>query len=304
LKDDLVSVVIPTHNRMNMLKALLDSLKEHCDKLIHEVVVVDDSTISANFPRIEELKIIYVKLNDRVLISKAKNIGWKRTSCSYVWFIDDDNIVDNSTLRPMLEILKNRADIAALMPAVLYKRKPELVWVYATPLRKDRWGHILLGRNEVRNPLFENRLLNTDALPNSCLVRRSVLEQTGGFNEGLAVNSSSEFCLRIKQKGYKVLACTSSFIFHDVEPPGELGWWASHGAADPVRVKSEVKDWFQLMRILHANERFFTLKAVVRASGFLAPNFLAYVIRGRKKRKMLLKNQFYGFINGLRNVNK
>jgi len=300
LKDDLVSVVIPTHNRMKMLKALLDSLKESCDKLIHEIVIVDDSTISTNFPRMN--KIVHIRLKNRALISRAKNIGWKKTSSSYVWFIDDDNVVDNSTLHPMLEILQNRADIAALMPAVLYKRKPELVWVYATPLRKNRWGHILLGRNEVRNPLFENRLLNTDALPNSCLVRRSVLEQIGGFNESLAVNSSSELCLRIKQKGYKVFACTSSFIFHDVELPGKLGWWASHGAADPLRVKSEVTDWFQLMKILHPNERFFTLKAVVRASGFLVPNFLAYVIRGRRKRKQLLKNQFYGLINGLRTL--
>lgn len=303
MKEGVTSIVIPTHNRLKMLNALLISIEEHCRDLIYEVVIVDDSDESQKIPALKGIKRIkHIKLDKRVYISKAKNLGWKNTESEFVWFIDDDNIIDGSTFKPIEDLIKRREDIGAIMPAVLYKREPNLVWVYATPLRKDGWGFYLLGRNKYRNPFFENRIIRTDALPNSSIAKRSVLEEVGGFNERLPVNSSAELCLKIKRKGLKTVSCTSSFIFHDVEPPGKIGWWASHGVTDPDRVRYEVADWFRLMKLLHGQEKAFVIKAFMRSLGFLAPNALAYITRGNVQRLSLIRNQFHGLIEGMFNI--
>ncbi len=220
-------------------------------------------------------------------------------STEFVYFIDDDNIVCNETFTPLLREMLHRPKIGALVPGVLYRRSPNLVWVYATPLSKDRWKHNLIGRNQPRNKHFEGKLIRTDALPNASLVRRKALEEVGGFNETLAVNSSAELAIRLQKAGWSTYSCTSAFIYHDVDPPGRVGWWATHGIADPERVYYEVKDWFTLMKLIHSEERFFKLKAAIQSARFVLPNSLAYFLRGGPRRWKLLARLTDGLIKAL-----
>ncbi len=242
----------------------------------------------------------HVILERRVFISKAKNIGWRRARGEFVYFVDDDNCVTEETLKVPFETIASSPKIGALVPAVLYKRRPDLVWVYATPLRPDGWGHVLIGRNKPRDPLLEGRLLDTDALPNAAIVRRKALNEIGGFSEDLVVNSSAEAALKLKRWGWQVYAHTGAFIFHDVEPPGFTGYWAEHGAADPERVYHEVRDWFLLMRFLHMNHNLFAIAATLHAYGFMVPNGLAYLLRRTPEARESLKQLLRGYLAGLR----
>jgi len=294
-----IGIVIPTHNRYEKLRALLNSIAEHWTDKIESVVVVDDSTrpelLGSEFQHIGLQQII---LDSRVFISRAKNIGWKRTKTDYVYFIDDDNQIDDCTITPLLNTISSSDRIGALMPAVLYKSRPDLVWVYATPLLNGRLKHDLVGRNLPRNNTFENTLLQTDALPNASIMRRHALEDIGGFDEQLVVNSSMDLCLRMKAKNWKVFSFTGAFVYHDVEPPGQLGWWAVHGASDPERVRYEIRDWFIIMRRLRGNNPLFAIQAIAE-SRFVVPNILAYIVRGRT-RLVLVQNLLRGYLEGLR----
>ena len=294
-----ITIVIPTHNRYQHLKALLKSIAEHWTTGIQSVVVVDDSTqpleLGSEFQRIN---LRHILLKDRVFVSRAKNIGWRSTESDFVYFIDDDNEIDNSTISPLLQVISGSDRIGALMPAVLYNAQPDLVWVYATPFSKKRLKHHLVGRNVPRNPNLENKLLRTDALPNASIIRRTALEEIRGFDERLVVNSSMDLCLRLKAEKWKVFSYTGGFVYHDVEPPGKLGWWAVHGVADPERVRYEIRDWFIIMHRVEGNRHLFGISAILQ-SRFVVPNLLAYLIRGRS-RKHLINRLFTGYLEGLR----
>jgi len=293
-----LSIVIPTHNRYNKLRNLLESIKNVNPLGLEEIIIVDDSypklKIEKDFP---SLKIKRIEFDERLFISKAKNYGWKNAKSDLIYFIDDDNVVEKHTFTPIIDRLVESKQIGALVPAVLYKSRPELVWVYATPLSKDRWSHILIGRNRTRNAKLENRFLDTDALANASIIKRSVLELTQGFEEKLKVNSSADLCLRIKKLGLKVYAYTGSFIYHDVSPPNCFGWWAEHGSQDSQRVCHEIKDWILLMKFLHYNDNLFVFHATLRSLRFLVPNTLAYLFKG-KKPASLIKSLFVGYFDG------
>jgi len=156
----------------------------------------------------------------------------------------------------------------------------------------------LIGRNLPRDASLENRLLVADALPNAFIIRRKALEDVGGFNERLVVNSSMDLSLKLKSKGWQVVADTGAFIFHDVEPPGKFGWWATHGGSDPTRVRYEIRDWFIIMNMIHGSKRFFLLRAVLESSKFVPPNLLAYMVRG-KSRKGILTSLAKGYLEGI-----
>jgi GT2 family glycosyltransferase len=140
--------------------------------------------------------------------------------------------------------------------------------------------------------------LNTDALPNASIVRRKALEDVDGFDETLVVNSSMDLSLRLKAHGWKVFSYTGGFVYHDVEPPGRLGWWAIHGAIDPGRVRYEIRDWFVLASRFRRNDKFFRIRVVI-ASRFVVPNLLAYFARGHERTK-LVRSLMTGYLEGLR----
>jgi GT2 family glycosyltransferase len=295
-----VGIVIPTHNRYGKLRALLASIQHWKTSEVSSVVVVDDSDEPVDLTKdFDSINLKQILLGRRTFISKAKNIGWRSLTSEYIYFIDDDNVIGEETIAPVFGIISRSKSIGAVMPAVLYKSRPDLVWVYATPLSLRRGlKHQLIGRNEARNSSLENRLLHTDALPNASIVRRQALESVEGFDETLVVNSSMDLCLKMKAKGWKVFSYTGGFVYHDVEAPGHLGWWAIHGAVDPGRVRYEIRDWFILASRLRRSERFSRIQ-VIFASRFVVPNLFAYLVRGRERIR-LVRSLTTGYLEGLR----
>ncbi len=268
---------------------------------VEEIIVVDDSDQPRNladmFP---DLPVRHIILDRRVFISRAKNIGWRQVSSPLVFFIDDDNIVVPDTFGAPLSLIASSPTIGAVVPAVLYKDKPDLVWVYATPFSRSKWGHALIGRNQVRNRSLENRVLDTDALPNAALLRRRALIDIDGFSERLAVNSSADAAMRLKKKGWGVCAHTGAFILHDVEPPGRVGYWANHGVTDPPRVYHEIRDWFSLMNSLHQSEAFFRIRATLHAAGFVLPNVLSFLLRGGPSGRESVRQLAMGYLSSIK----
>ncbi len=182
-----------------------------------------------------------------------------------------------------IKTLKEDDTVGAVFPSVLYSEDKKMVWVYATPFRKDKWRHELIGRNKPRNPHLENRLLDIDALPNAFVARKKALLQVGGFNENLPIFNSAYLALSLKENKWKVIAHTGSFIFHDVELPSRFGYWTEHEIADAERVSIEIKDCITFMRIVHANESLFAIRAILKSSSFIIPNSIVYLLKGRKR---------------------
>jgi GT2 family glycosyltransferase len=293
-----LSVVVPTHDRPDQVAFLLESLRRYGPEEMKAVVVVDDSESPADLGRFADIGLQHIVLPKRMFISRAKNLGWRNTKTEFVLFVDDDNVMGPNTIETLLNRIRASPAIGALMPSVLYKSDPGLVWVYATPFDQGQRRHTLLGRNDRRNKNLEDRLLPTDALPNAALVRRKALEQIRGFDEGLVVNSSMDFCQRLKAAGWRVYADSGSLIYHDVEVPSKFGWWAQHGPTDPERVRYEVRDWFMMRKRLEGGKRFFILRSLPESARFLLPNALAYATKGRKGRAALI-NLARGFAEGL-----
>ena len=273
-----VTALIVTYRRKVQLRALLGSLREARDPRIERVVIVDDSPepdpIEKEFP---ELPLRYVHSAERRFISASKNHGLSLVPTEYVWFVDDDNRLGPNALHP-LDVLGRDRTVSAVMPSVLYLRRPELVWVYATPFRPGRWEFELIGRNAPRDPQLEGRLLPTDALPNSSFARTDAVRSVGGFDERLVVDSSSSLCQRLKVAGGAVWADSSAFLLHDVALPSPNGTWAEHSLSDPERTYYEIRDWFRYRRSLHRGESLVRVRALARASRFLVPLAVGAVV--------------------------
>jgi GT2 family glycosyltransferase len=266
------------------------------------VIVVDDSARPTvrreEFP---ELDLRVVRPEERSFISRSRNLGLLRITSEFVYVVDDDNRCDATTLAHPRADLAADPRVAAVMPSVLYHRRPDLVWVYATPFRGDRWGFELVGRNRPRDPAFEGRHLPTDALPNAALFRTDALRAVGGYDERLPVSGTADLCQRLKAAGGSVWADSNAMTWHDVEPPGATAFWAEH-SVDPARQYFDKHDWFVLQRRVHRAERGFTPRSILHAAPFLATSLLAFALRPEARAGRLSIAIGRGVVGGLRDA--
>ena len=95
---ELVSIIIPTHNRADLICETLDSIKNQTYKSI-EIVVVDDHSEDKTFEIVEE----YIEHNPEVKIKifkndgkgacAARNKGIRESKGAYLQFFDDDDLM-------------------------------------------------------------------------------------------------------------------------------------------------------------------------------------------------------------------
>ena len=104
--EPLVSVVIPTYRRANLLKRALESVNKQTYENL-EVVIVDDSetTKPGNFfDGLERFPIHYIHNEQRNGASAARNQGISKASGSFIAFLDDDDTWEPTKIEKQIEL--------------------------------------------------------------------------------------------------------------------------------------------------------------------------------------------------------
>lgn len=88
---DKVSIIIPTHNRVELLERAIESCTNQTFKNI-EIIVVNDGSTDGTFAYLEKRKDIQAIHNNTSIGAPAsRNAGAKAASGSYLCFLDDDD---------------------------------------------------------------------------------------------------------------------------------------------------------------------------------------------------------------------
>lgn len=93
-KDELVSVIIPTYNRKEMLLNAIRSVKKQ-KGVLTEIIVIDDNSDDGTSEAIKSLvdkkEVKYFRNNKNMGPGFNRNLGFKESKGCYVVFMDDDD---------------------------------------------------------------------------------------------------------------------------------------------------------------------------------------------------------------------
>lgn len=184
----LVSVIIPSFNRKNLLeRALRSVLKQTFHN--YEILAVDDGSTDGT----EELcilnhpKIKFLRLTDNGGVSRARNTGINASSGEWIAFLDSDDEWFSRKLEKQIKWIHENPDF------VINQTKE--IWI-----RNGRRVNPPSTHEKFQGDLFAASLERCMITPSSVLIKKSLFDEVGIFNESVPACEDYDLWLRITSR--------------------------------------------------------------------------------------------------------
>jgi N-acetylglucosaminyl-diphospho-decaprenol L-rhamnosyltransferase len=268
-----LDVVVVSYNSGDRLRACVEPLSR--EQSI-QVVVVDNASQDDSVEVVSGLPVTVVPLDRNLGFGGGCNVGWRAVGAPHVLFLNPDARITPEAALQLADVLE-RTSAGAVAPRIVdssdalewsLRRFPEVRSIYGQAVFAHRvfpnadWADEVIrdsGRYEQEGPC--------DWASGACLlVRRALLEQTEGFDEGFFMYCEDvDLCRRLWDAGQTVVYTPTVVCTH------------AGGASAPrwtlVRVLAR-------SRIRYARKHYGRVRAMTYQVG-VALNALTHVFAGR-----------------------
>lgn len=218
----LASIIIPTRDRVELLKRCVESIQARTDYAAFEIIIVDNGSVEegtlAFFRTIERQNVRVVAESGPFNYSRLNNRAAAKANGDVLVFLNNDTEIDEPGWLAEMISHAARAEVGAVGARLWY------------PDGTLQHGGVVLGLGGVAghafphiprgHPGYFNRAMlqqNCSAVTGACLaVRKAVFEELGGLDEvnlGVTFNDI-DFCLRLTERGYRVVWTPYANLIH------------------------------------------------------------------------------------------
>ncbi len=219
-REPMVSVIIPTRDQAGLLRTTIESIRARTSYGAYEIVVVDndsrDPEALAYLASLEPPCSVH-RWPQAFNYSALNNFGVRAARGEHLLFLNNDVEVINADWLTALVEYSQFDTVGAVGAKLLYS---DSTIQHAGVV----FNHGGLGQHAFRcMPKEVPGIVRLADLPRSCsavtgacmMVRRSVFEELGGFDENLkVVLNDIDLCLRIRERGYGVVYTPYAQLYH------------------------------------------------------------------------------------------
>jgi GT2 family glycosyltransferase len=219
-----VDVVIVSYNSEDHLRTCVEPLIAATDV---RVLVVDSASTDRTLDAVADLPVTTIRLDVNRGFAHACNVGWRSAKSPFVLFLNPDASIDGASIRRLVDAVESDDAVAAAAPKILHgdgsldysmRRFPRLRSTYAQALFLHRlfprspWSDEL-----VRDDPAYEQTASPDWVSGACLlVRRTVLEELGGFDDGFFLYCEDlDLCRRIRDGGRSIRFVPEAVTVHE-----------------------------------------------------------------------------------------
>lgn len=201
----MITVVAPTHNRIEKLARLLSSL-EYQEEAPAEVIVVDDASTDGTGRFVTEWMSKKHRFIEKAILfptnrgpAAARNAGWRAASGEIVLFTDDDCVAGREWVAQLARKLRSDPSLGGVGGRVF-------------PLGNDLYSRYYTHYRILEPPPSVLYLVTAN-----CAFRKTALDNVGGFDERLDAPGGEDVDLsvRVRSAGWQLAFVPTATIFHD-----------------------------------------------------------------------------------------
>lgn len=245
----LISVIIPTYNRADVIQRAITSVQSQTHEHL-EIIVVDDASIDNTAEVVQSIvdnRIHYICHKTNLGGSEARNTGIKQAQGQYIAFLDSDDVWLTGKLVAQLEAIAPDKSQANLVCYGQFQKSNQVFYQRAILPTKG------IEKSSVAEYLW---LAGGEMLTSTLLISRSIAKATL-FQSKLVKHQDLDFVIRLEKQEAK-------FIF----VPQVLTIW--HNEARGDRISRQINyqaslDWIEQYRHQISDRAYqgFLLKEIV-----------------------------------------
>ncbi len=236
------SVIIPTFNRAEMVCRCVQSIIDAGDDDV-EVIVVDDCSPDDTGEKIKATfgdRVRYTRNDKNSFQAVSRNNGAKLATGDYLFFLDDDNVVDKNIFHEIEKAFEENPKLGLVAPMAIHMRpgKSNVIWSLGSDF--NRWTSQPRD-NHPNLPIEElpetPKAYHTSYYPNGFVVPRKVFDEVGGFDERyVQIFEESDFGWKVGEAGFaEIVLTTARTEHHGFLEPGCVPELRQLGIEKPYR---------------------------------------------------------------------
>lgn len=197
-----VTVVVPHHNRPELVRAALLSIRNQTVQPA-EVLLVDDHSSAENQEKLRELSSLatIVSTPKNMGSSGARNFGAQIARSEWLAFLDDDDCYLPDKQERQIRYLEAHPEVKALGGGM----------TMVTPDGKTEYW----GGKTTRKITVADALCYTASLSQALMIRRDIFLELGGFDPKVTHLEDLEFGIRLAASGYEAhFLAEPLFLYH------------------------------------------------------------------------------------------
>lgn len=217
----LVSIIIPTRDRLPLLRQCVESVRKQTTYARYEIVIVDNGSREPD--TIEYLQTLLlsgvrvVSFDDDFNFSKMCNLGVQHSRGSLICLLNNDTVVLDSEWLSCL-VQHAVSETSGVTGALLTYPSGNIQHLGIALGFTGIAGHPFRG-SAMDNPALSNLLgdcFEVSAVTFACaMFSKQTFEILGGLDTSLKVGLNDvDFCLRAREMGLRNVVCTSAHLIH------------------------------------------------------------------------------------------
>jgi GT2 family glycosyltransferase len=216
-----IAIVILNYNGEKLLRQFLPSVIEHSKNA--SVFVADNGSTDGSLKILESVfpQVHILKLDKNYGFCGGYNRALKQVEADYYVLLNSDVEVTPGWLEPLLRLLENDEQIAAVQPKILsYQQKEYFEYAGAGGGFIDALGYPFC-RGRLFDALEKDEGQYNDqrelfwATGACMMIRARAYHELGGFDDSFFAHMEEiDLCWRIQRSGSKVFYCGASQVYH------------------------------------------------------------------------------------------
>lgn len=181
-KAPLVSFITICYNGLKDTCELIDSLQSEITSVIFEIIVVDNASTDNEALSLQKKypAIITIRSNDNRGFSGGNNLGIKKATGKYLFFINNDTYITNDRVSRLIERLESDPQIAGISPKIKFASPPQHIqFAGYTPLSPITLRNSLIGFNEADGKRFHKAAMTPYLHGAAMIIKRQIIHKVG-----------------------------------------------------------------------------------------------------------------------------
>lgn len=273
-----IGVVILNWNQWESTFKCITSIKDSkypIDRL--KIIVVDNGSDNESIYQLKQIpdtKLLELPTNQG--FSAGNNIGIRfalHKRCNYILIQNNDTVVRPFFFEALLEAFNMHHSAGIVVPKIVYKDHPDVIWYAGGRFRKPRIIGELIGNKMKDREMYNNQSVTDFAVGCSMMVESTVFNKVGLFDEDFFLyHEDVDFSLRVREHSYSIQYQPTAIVEHE-----EFG---STKQLEGIRIYYE------------AQSRSIFFKKHIPLSSLLPVIFLEFLRTGRKILRYSLSGKF------------